>query len=255
MQFHESDAVEILNADGRGAVVLLCEHASHFIPGALNGLGLAKCDQTAHIAWDPGAEAVSLILSDALDAPYIAGRTSRLVYDCNRPPDSPGAMPMRSETTDIPGNAALTEPDRQARVEGVYRPFCKAVETLLATRASRGQPTVLVTMHSFTPVYFGTPRTVEIGILHDTDSTLADAMLSRAADLPRQVRRNDPYGPADGVTHSLQLHGIAQGLPNVMIEIRNDLIRDSAGQAQLAQEVLGLLQPALADLNVGAADA
>jgi predicted N-formylglutamate amidohydrolase len=255
MRFHDSDPVEILNADGQGTVVLLCEHASNVIPAALNGLGLSQAHQSAHIAWDPGAEAVARILSDAMDAPLVAGRVSRLVYDCNRPPDSPTAMPTRSETTDIPGNAALTEPDRQARVEGVYRPFCKAVDDLLSTRKAKGLPTVLVTMHSFTPVYFGTPRKVEIGILHDSDTALADAMLAHAAALNREVRRNAPYGPEDGVTHSLRIHGLAHGLPNVMIEIRNDLIADAAGQGKLANEVLSLLHQALADLNIGTPDA
>lgn len=255
MQFHESDAVEILNADGQGAVVLLCEHASHFIPDGLDGLGLSPADQTAHIAWDPGAEAVSLLMSKALDAPYIAGRTSRLVYDCNRPPDSPTAMPARSETTDIPGNSALNQAERDARTEGVYRPYCKTVDTLLRARKAKGMPTVLVTMHSFTPVYFGTPRSVEIGILHDSDTDLADAMLAHATALPRQIERNEPYGPKDGVTHSLQLHGLGHDIPNVMIEIRNDLIRDPAGQEQLATEILTLLRAALADLKIGGPDA
>ena len=255
MRFHDSDPVEILNADGQGTVVLLCEHASNVIPAALNGLGLSQADQNAHIAWDPGAEAVARLLSDILDAPLVAGRVSRLVYDCNRPPDSPSAMPLRSETTDIPGNAALTEPERKARVEGVYRPFCKAVDDMLQARKAKGMKSVLVTVHSFTPVYFGTPRTVEIGILHDSDSALADSMLTHASPLNREVRRNDPYGPEDGVTHSLKIHGLAHGLPNVMIEIRNDLIADAASQAQLAKEVLSLLRPALADLNIGTPDA
>jgi len=59
------------------------------------------------------------------------------------------------------------------------------------------------------------------------------------------IRRNDPYGPEDGVTHSLKIHGLAQGLPNVMIEIRNDLLHGAAAEARLAEEVLTLLRPAL----------
>ncbi len=255
MHLNESNAAETLNADGRGAVVLLCEHASHFIPGGLDGLGLTEAEQISHIGWDPGAEAISLILSQALDAPYIAGRTSRLVYDCNRPPDSPGAMPVRSETTDIPGNATLTDADRQARVEGVYQPFCNAVDRLLQKRAAAGLATVLVTIHSFTPVYFGKPRAVEIGVLHDADTRLADAMLAHSAQLNRQVQRNAPYGPQDGVTHSLQIHGLAHGLANVMIEVRNDLITEKIGQEKIAAEILNLLRPALSDLGLEVASA
>lgn len=255
MQFNESDAVETLNADGRGAVVLLCEHASSFIPDALDGLGLSEADRTSHIAWDPGARAVSLALSRALDAPFVAGLTSRLVYDCNRPPEDASAMPARSETTDVPGNQSLTQVDRDARTNGIYVPFCAEVTALLQARAAKGLDTVLVTIHSFTPVYFGKPRAVEIGILHDTDTRLADAMLAQSSALEhRVVMRNAPYGPEDGVTHSLQVHGMANGLLNVMIEIRNDLIADTNGQTKLANELLTLLRPALANHDTGACD-
>jgi len=255
MQFNESDAVETLNADGRGAVVLLCEHASSFIPDALDGLGLSEADRTSHIAWDPGARAVSLELSRALDAPFVAGLTSRLVYDCNRPPEDASAMPARSETKEVPGNQSLTQADRDARTNGIYVPFCSAVTALLQARAAKGLDTVLVTIHSFTPVYFGTPRAVEIGILNDTDTRLADAMLAQASALGhRAVMRNAPYGPEDGVTHSLRVHGMANGLLNVMIEIRNDLIADTNGQTKLANELLTLLRPALANHDTGACD-
>lgn len=239
-------AVETLNATGQSPVVILCEHASNHIPARYHDLGLSPEDRVSHAAWDPGARDVCLCLSAVLDAPVVASCVSRLVYDCNRPPDSPGAMTARSETIEIPGNRALSEAERQERIESVYRPFCAAVDGLLDTRAARMQPSMIVTLHSFTPVYFGARRNVEIGILHDADSRLADAMLDAAKELPhRIVARNSPYGPSDGVTHSLIRHGLGRGLANVMIELRNDLIRDAAGVAALSNEVLRLLSPAL----------
>lgn len=238
------DSVETLNPKGAGQVVLLCEHASNRIPARYDGLGLAPEHRASHAAWDPGAREVCLSLSRALDAPLVASRVSRLVYDCNRPPDSPGAMTPRSELIEVPGNAALDDAQRAERINSVYRPFCAAVDTVLETRRIQAIPTALVTIHSFTPVYFGEQRDVEIGILHDADTRLADAML--AQDLPqRRVMRNAPYGPKDGVTHSLILHGLRRGLPNVMIELRNDLIADAKGVETLSQEVLHLLRPAL----------
>lgn len=105
-------------------------------------------------------------------------------------------------------------------------------------------------MHSFTPVYHGVKRAVEIGVLHDADSRLADAMLMRAADTSLyRIARNEPYGPADGVTHTLQLHGLRHGLPNVMIEVRNDLISDETGQDVAADFLTGLLQESLSALS------
>lgn len=238
--------VETHNADGAGAVVLLCEHASNHFPEAFGDLGLDTATRQSHVAWDPGALAVALGLSAALDAPLVAGTVSRLLYDCNRPPEVGSAIPFRSEVFDITGNNALTDAQRQERTTRIYHPFCAAVADLLATRKHLGQPSVIVTIHSFTQVYFGKPRAVEIGILHDTDTRLADAMLAHATELRnRRIERNEPYGPEDGVTHSLKLHGVANGLANVMIEIRNDLLRTPKDEAAMTSEILTLLQPAL----------
>lgn len=241
------EAYELLNGAGRGRAVILCEHASHHIPGRYNGLGLSQSDRRSHAAWDPGARAVALALSKALDAPLVASRISRLVYDCNRPPEAPSAMPAKSEVIEVPGNMNLRPDQREEREMTVYRPFCDAVTRLIESRKSQGLETALITMHSFTPIYFGAPRDVEIGILHDADSRLADAMLAAAPALShRRIERNAPYGPQDGVTHSLQLHGIRHGLANVMIEVRNDLMKTPTEEAQVAEELLTLLRPALA---------
>ena len=244
-------AFDVMNATGTGPAVIICEHASNHIPARYDGLGLDAAARASHAAWDPGAEAVARLLSKALDAPLIAGRVSRLVYDCNRPPDAPSAMPAKSETIAIPGNATLSDDDRAERVRTVYAPFTEAVTDLLTRRKAQGTPFALITMHSFTPLWFGTPRPVEIGILHDDDSRLADSMLAEAHRLPhRRIARNAPYGPADGVTHTLRLHGLQNDLPNVMIELRNDLIATPADQDGAARELLDLLCPALAELKL-----
>lgn len=247
-------AVELINPQGQGAAVILCEHASNRFPDDFGDLGLAEADRQSHAAWDPGARAVALGLSQALDAPLVASTVSRLVYDCNRPPHVASAMPSQSEKISVPGNRDLDEASRQARVDRVYLPFRDAVNRLLDARAEAGQPSLLITIHSFTPVYNDRPRAVEIGILHDEDAGLADAMLDQAHRLPhRRVERNEPYGPQDGVTHSLKEYGIARGLPNVMIEIRNDLLTNAADEAQMTDEMLTLLRPALDALGAGGA--
>lgn len=245
-----SPSVEVSNREGNGPAVILCEHAACEIPEVYQGLGLDPVHRSSHAAWDPGARAVAVKLSDALDAPLIASRVSRLVYDCNRPPEAASAMPERSEVIDVPGNHDLTPAQRAARVDAIYRPFCQAVSRVLADRAARHLPTVLITIHSFTPYYDGHTRRVEIGILHDADTRLADAMLAQTHRLPhRDIQRNAPYGPEDGVTHSLKLHGMGNGLANVMVEIRNDLLATPNAEATMANEVLRLILPALATLG------
>ncbi|NVO56302.1 N-formylglutamate amidohydrolase [Rhodobacteraceae bacterium B1Z28] len=239
--------VEITNPNGAGRVVLLCEHASAYMPPECQALGLSDADQLSHAAWDPGARALTLALSQALDAPAVASTVSRLVYDCNRPPEAASAMPEKSELIEVPGNIGLSQTQRDARVAAIYTPFCAAVSEVLD---NRGPDTILVTVHSFTPVYLGKPRTVEVGLLHDEDSRLVDAMLDHVDRVSGvRVERNEPYGPMDGVTHSLRLHALSRGLANVMIEVRNDLLRSDAQVATVAREVLALLEPAMQDIK------
>jgi predicted N-formylglutamate amidohydrolase len=220
------DVVEVINALGRGAFVLACEHASNAIPAEFDNLGLTDDVLDTHVAWDPGALSVARTMARLLDAPLVAAAVSRLIVDCNRAPDAPDAIPLRGETVDIPGNAGLDEDARRKRFKRYHAPFHDALSALLDARATTGpRPPVLLTVHSFTPVYAGARRDVELGVLHDADARFADALLGAAEDeFALAIRRNEPYGPRDGVTHTLAAHALRRGLPNAMIEIRNDLI-------------------------------
>ena len=250
LSVEEGDPVALENAVARGPVILVCEHASRVLPKSLGTLGLSEEALASHIAWDPGALAVSRIVARSLDATLLHQRFSRLVYDCNRPPESPAAMPEKSEIFDVPGNAGLDQAARDARTEALYLPFREKLSRLVKARIAEGRPPVIVTMHSFTPIYFGKQRDVEIGILHDADTRLADAMLAEAAINGRyDARQNEPYGPEDGVTHTLKEHGLSNGLANVMIEVRNDLIRDEAGQEVVAGYLTELLGKSLSAIN------
>ncbi|MCR4377894.1 MAG: N-formylglutamate amidohydrolase [Rhodospirillales bacterium] len=240
------DVVAVINPAGAGRVVLVCEHAANAIPSELNGLGLNEHALQSHIAWDLGALAVAEAMSAKLDAPLVAHRVSRLVYDCNRAPNALDAIPDISEYQKIPGNVGLSAADRQARTVRYYAPFC---DTLSACLKKRVLP-VLITVHSFTPVYKGQRRDVEIGILHDRDSRLADEILKCAGrNSDRKVMRNLPYGPEDGVTFTLVRHALPYGLLNVMIEIRNDLIADVSSQQAMAIRLSEYVTNALSALE------
>lgn len=235
----EAPAARVLNAHGVARAVLVCEHASRFIPAALDGLGLDDVAARSHAAWDIGALEVAVELAGALDAPLVHSRVSRLVYDCNRPPEREDSMPPRSEVFAVPGNYGLTVDQRAQRVRDVYEPFRGLLSQTLDRRP---EPPVLITIHSFTPIYKGKTRAVELGILHDSDDRAAQVMLNHAAHCGLRVALNEPYSPEDGVTHTLREHGIARGLPNVMIEICNDLIDTPTG----VNRIVGLLTPILA---------
>ncbi|WP_324752996.1 N-formylglutamate amidohydrolase [Roseovarius sp. Pro17] len=243
--------VEVIGADAKGAALILCEHAAHHIPDRYNGLGLSPEAAISHAAWDPGARDLALHLKECLDGTVVASTVSRLVYDCNRPPEAASAMPEKSELIEVPGNVGLSASQRDERIETIYGPFCDAVAAQVEVRRARAQPTALITVHSFTPVYYGAPRETEIGILHDSDTALADPMLKAGKKLThRAVHRNRPYGPEDGVTHSLQIHGLAHDLPNVMIEVRNDLLRTPEGIATIGGELCRMIACALVHLGL-----
>ncbi|UYV38710.1 N-formylglutamate amidohydrolase [Rhodobacteraceae bacterium D3-12] len=239
------DRVFALEGEAKtGAFVLVCEHASWFIPSGFKGLGLSETLKDAHISWDPGALELARALAERLESPLFSGTVSRLVYDCNRPPEADDAVPQRSEVYDVPGNIDLDREAKAGRAKQVYYPFHAALEALLSSRETLP---VLVTVHSFTPVYRGQSRAVEIGILHDEDKRLADAMLvDENLTSLWKTERNSPYGPEDGVTHTLKKHALPRGMLNVMLEIRNDLITTPAACAEMADQLAECLLASLA---------
>jgi len=235
--------VEILNASGEGKVLLVCEHASNRMPAALGDLGLPPDLLRSHIAWDPGALSVARTIARELDAPLVAGRFSRLAYDCNRPPEAFDAVTETSEGHAVPGNRGLSPMARAERAQAIYAPFRAA----LAEEVQWRPESAIVTIHSFTPVYLGVYRPVELGVLHDSDARLADAVLSLSPQfVDLRTERNQPYGPQDGVTHTLREHALPTGALNVMLEVRNDLISQEADCVAVGEALASLLKAALA---------
>ncbi|MBT6566736.1 N-formylglutamate amidohydrolase [uncultured Candidatus Puniceispirillum sp.] len=240
-------AATLVNPQATSSVLLVCEHASNFIPADYAMLGLPEDAKQSHIAWDPGALELSCHLADLLDARLVHSNISRLIYDCNRPPKALDAMPASSEGRVIPGNENIDDNERARRIAWFYDPF----KTLLAdTIASMPDKPILVTIHSFTPIYNGQARDVEFGILHDSDSRLADLMLEHASTHTKlNVMRNKPYGPQDGVTHTLKQHGVNNGCLNVMLEISNVLLSSDSKQKEIASMIAALLSDALGKLD------
>ena len=247
-ELDKGPAAVIISENAPVPIVVVCEHASLELPKGLGNLGLTESERHSHIAWDPGAAAVAEHLAKALGSVLVKQRYSRLVYDCNRPPTSPDAMRAKSENTIISGNQNLPEAARQWRTDNIYTSFHNAV----AEQLDRHKAPTLITIHSFTPVYDGNPRAVDVGILHDDDTRLADAILAHAEfDDGIVVARNEPYGPRDGVTHTLQKHGLARQIPNVMIEIKNSLIADDKSQRHYADQLAATIKKATNVVNTG----
>ena len=226
------------NAAGRSSFLLTCDHYGRLFPRALGDLGVAKNELTRHIAWDIGIAGVADALSKHLDAHLIAQRYSRLVIDCNRPPDAPSSIPRISEATVIPGNEGLAREAAALRRRAVFDPYHRRISEVIDRRLRDAVPTVLVSLHSFTAVYAGIARPWHIGTLYHRDTRLPPLLLKLLRDEPDLVvGDNEPYAVSDETDYTIPVHGEARGLMNSGIEIRQDLIADRAGQQQWAERL------------------
>jgi predicted N-formylglutamate amidohydrolase len=236
----ETDIPPVLenNAEGSSPFLLTSDHFGRAIPRILGDLGLPESELSRHIAWDIGIAGVARALSEHLDAHLIAQRYSRLVIDCNRPLHAPSSIPRISEATVIPGNEGLTREAAEGRRREVFDPYHRRISEVIEQRLSRGIPTVLVSLHSFTPVYAGIRRPWHVGTLYQRDARLPPLLLKGLrAQGDLVVGDNEPYAVSDETDYTIPVHGEARGLMNTGIEIRQDLISDQAGEMQWAERL------------------
>ncbi|WP_340645527.1 N-formylglutamate amidohydrolase [Phenylobacterium sp.] len=225
--------------------MLVGDHAGRLVPKTLAGLGLIPADMDTHIAWDIGVAGLGERLAARLDACFIRQTYSRLVIDCNRRPGAPAAMPQVSDGVDIPGNLGLDAKAMAARRAEIYQPYQDAIATELDRRADR--PTILVSLHSFTPVMQGFVRPWRMGVLHRDDSAFSDRVLALLQrDLGEAAGNNQPYR-MDETDNTVPLHVDPRGLDYLELEVRQDLIAEDAGQDEVAEIVARLLTEALSD--------
>jgi predicted N-formylglutamate amidohydrolase len=238
----EPSPVTVTNADGKSPFVIVCDHAGKYLPRSLKMLGLEQSERERHIAWDIGAGAVACMLGEVLGAIVIRQNYSRLAIDCNRTPGSETSIVELSELTAVPGNIGLSKPQMEARVREIFQPYHDRIAHELDKRRQAGRATVLIAMHSFTPVYDSVARPWHIGVLYNHDPRLAHKLI----DLLRReqgliVGDNEPYRVTDTSDYAIPIHGEQRGLPHVEIEIRQDLIADEIGQRRWASLLARLL--------------
>ena len=230
------------NTDGRSPFLFTSDHYGRLIPKTLGDLGLPESELVRHIAWDIGIAGVAERLSKELDAHLIAQRYSRLVVDCNRPPRAASSIPLLSEATTVPGNEGLSREDAELRRRAIFEPYHRRIDEVIDQRMAEKQPTILVSLHSFTPVYAGVRRPWHIGTLYHRDRILPPLLLKALrAEGDLVVGDNEPYAVGDDTDYTIPVHGEARGLTNSGIEIRQDLIADESGQQQWAERLARIL--------------
>ncbi len=230
---------------GRSSFVIVVDHASSRIPRRLQNLGLPASELQRHIAWDIGALGVARQTAAALDAVLVAQNYSRLVIDCNRDPAVASSIPRVSESSEIPGNAALSVADIAARRVEIFDPYHNHVRALLDERAAAGRSTILVAQHTMTNIYHGVRREMHAAVLYNRDRRFAGLVLERLRrEKELRIADNEPYFVSDATDYTIPRHGEARGLPHVEIEIRQDLVSDEAGQTEWAHRITRALEDA-----------
>ena len=241
----ETSAYDLHKGDAPNAVMFLCDHGSNKVPGELGTLGLQGSAFEAHIAYDIGAAGLTRALADAFAAPAFLARWSRLVVDLNRGADDPTVVMKLSDGRIIPGNRDLDGAGIADRIARYHAPYHEAIAARIAEARAKGIVPILISMHSFTPVWRGKPRPWHVGVLWDKDSRLAKPLLER---LQREgdivAGDNEPYTGALE-NDCLYRHGTMNGLPHVLVEVRQDLIAEPQGVARWAVRLERILRDAI----------
>ena len=223
--------------------LLVADHAGRRVPSCLGDLGVGAADWERHIAWDIAGGCAEL--APLLGATWIEQAYSRLVIDCNRRPGHMTSIPAHSDGTAIPGNDGLDQDSRDARAHEIFAPYHAAITAEIDARIAAGQRTVLIAMHSFTPVMGGVTRPWHAGVLFNRDARLSLALARLLRGAGWHVGENEPYSLGDDSDYTVPVHGEQRGLTYVELELRQDLIAAPAGQLRWAQVLAGALPAAL----------
>jgi len=246
----EGSSLEVQGRDGPSPFFIICDHAGRLMPRVLGNLGLSQDELERHIAWDIGAGGVAQRLGSALGAHTFLQRYSRLVIDCNRPLHAADSIVSVSERTRIPGNQHVERGEAIARAQAIFHPYHDEIRRALDQRQARGQTTILVAMHSFTPLFLDDRRPWHVGVLYNRDARVARPLLAALrAEGDLVVGDNQPYAACEVTDFSIVTHGERRGLLHVELELRQDLIADARGQAAWAARLARLLPSLLPALS------
>ena len=246
----EADSFVVLSGHAGAGLIVLCDHACNAFPAGYGTLGLEPAQLERHIAYDIGAAAVTRRIAAEFEAPAVLTRYSRLLIDPNRGMDDPTLIMRLSDGAVVPGNRVLTDAEREKRTRLYYEPYHRAIEGVIEACLASGVQPLILSIHSFTESWKGVPRPWHVGMLWDHDDRLARPMIEAfAADGQLIVGDNQPYkGSLEG--DCLWQHATSRGLPNALIEYRQDLIRDEAGQAAWAERTIAVLDSIFARSNL-----
>ena len=223
-----------LNPNSITPVLLVCDHASNRFPKSLGTMGLDYLDRLSHITVDIGSRATTESLAKQLNTTAILCQYSRLIVDCNRNISDNSAYLDKSDGVDIPGNQNLNNKEKEIRESEIYWPYHNAIDTQISRLKRQKVSPIIISIHSFTPVFNGNKREWEVGVLWDKDPTTARIFINKLTEAGFLVGDNKPYSGKDPEDFTLDYHAEIIGLPHVGIEIRQDLINNDDGVMRIS---------------------
>ena len=225
--------VRRIGSQGASPFLLTGDHAGNAVPRKLGTLGTSPDQLERHIGWDIGIAALGQQLARHLDALFLFQPYSRLVIDCNRDPRGGKAIVAHSDGTRIPANADLTPQDAEARITAIHTPYHRAISEEIALRDGAGRNTILIALHSFTPVLAGHTRPWHAGVLHDghADGFARQFLATMQTCTDVNVGDNKPYR-MDSTDYSVPHHCFNPDRLYAEIEIRQDQLGTPSGIAR-----------------------
>ncbi len=206
------------------------DHASNYVPDDVP-LGIAPELLSKHIAVDIGVEGIAERMARRHAIPAHLACQSRLVIDLHREEGHPGLIPEESDGHLIPGNIGA---DREGRIARFYKPYHDA----LAAWLDAAQPSLILSLHSFTPNLETSDkdRPWEVALLYNEDDRAARHAIRLFSEFGLNVGDNQPYSGRE-LNATMNRHAEAHGRPYCAIEIRQDLIGTRAEQSRWAAMV------------------
>ena len=244
----ESAFESIEAAPGGAPILFVCDHASNRLPENYGTLGLEEGAFAAHIASDIGAATVTRELAAAYGAGAVLAQWSRLLIDLNRGADDPTLVMKLSDGRIVPGNRDADDAEVERRLARFFRPYHTAIAERVTAMREGGVVPTIISMHSFTPVWKGFQRPWQAGVLWDKDGRLAHPLMAALKRAGFTVGDNEPYkGELEG--DCMWLHGTGNGLPHVLIEIRQDLIATPEAARAFAARLKPVIDEALKEMG------
>ncbi len=238
---HTSDAFELVSTSGEYDLVITCEHASERMPAPWQWPAADRWLVGTHWAWDIGAEQLARELNAELGGTLVLSRFTRLLIDPNRPLDASTLFRAVAEGRQVELNRDLDEHERNRRIERLWTPYHEAVDA--AVGACRAP--LLLSIHTFTPIYEGSRRELEVGVLFDRAEEPSASLAAALSAHGIATELNEPWSGKDGLIYAVERHANAHGRMPLELEVRQDLAVEEVFRERLVAALTSWLRARL----------